>query len=50
VKGHEYCTSDPWTYGITVLYYNHQSLAPFHPIPQGQAAIAAVLRQSFPER
>jgi len=48
VKGHEYCTEDPWTYGITVLYYNHQSLAPFHPIPQGQAAIAAVLRQSFP--
>lgn len=48
VKGHEYCTEDPWTYGITVLYYNHQSLAPFHPIPQGQAAIAAVLKQSFP--
>lgn len=50
VKGHEYCTEDPWTYGITVLYYNHASLAPFHPIPQGQAAIAAVLKQSFPER
>ena len=50
VAGHEYCTEDPWTYGITVLYYNHQSLAPFHPIPQGQAAIAAVLKQSFPGR
>jgi hypothetical protein len=50
VKGHEYCTSDPWTYGISLLYYNHESLAPFHPIPQGQAAIAAVLKQSFPER
>lgn len=50
VKGHEYCTRDPWTYGITVLYYNKESLAPFHPIPQGQAAIAAVLKQSFPER
>jgi GDSL-like Lipase/Acylhydrolase family len=50
VKGHEYCTSDPWTYGITVLAHNHESLAPFHPIPQGQAAIAAVLKQSFPER
>ena len=50
VKGHEYCTKEPWTYGITVLYYNDQSLAPFHPTPQGQAAIAAVLKESFPGR
>jgi hypothetical protein len=37
-------------YGISLLYYNSESLAPFHPIPQAQAAIAAVLKQSFPGR
>ena len=47
VAGHEFCTSDPWTYGISVLRWNDASLAPFHPIPQGQAAIAAVLKHSF---
>ena len=50
VQGHEFCTSDPWTYGISLLRYNDASLAPFHPIPQGQAAIAAVLKQSFQAR
>ena len=50
VAGHEYCTSDPWTYGLSVLLHNEASLAPFHPIPKGQAAIAAVLKQSFPGR
>ena len=50
VKGHEYCTSDPWTYGLSVLYLNKESLAPFHPTPMGQAAIAAVLKKSFPGR
>ena len=50
VQGHEFCTSDPWTYGISLLRYNDASLAPFHPIPQGQTAIAAVLKQSFPQR
>ncbi len=50
VQGHEFCTGDPWTYGISLLRYNDASLAPFHPIPQGQAAIAAVLKQSFPQR
>jgi hypothetical protein len=33
-----------------VLLHNDASLAPFHPIPAGQAAIAAVLKQSFPGR
>lgn len=47
VAGHEYCTSDPWAYGLSVLLHNDASLAPFHPTPQGQAAIAAVLKQSF---
>jgi hypothetical protein len=50
VKGHEFCTSDPWTYGITVLRLNTASLAPFHPIPAAQAAIAALLKPSFPGR
>ncbi len=50
VQGHEYCTNDPWAYGLSVLLHNDASLAPFHPIPQGQAAIAAVLKQSFPGR
>jgi hypothetical protein len=47
VKGHEYCTSDPWTYGLSVLALNTDSLAPFHPTPSGQAAIAAVLKQTL---
>jgi hypothetical protein len=47
VRGHEFCTSDPWTYGISVLRWNDASLAPFHPIPQGQAAIAAVLKRTI---
>lgn len=51
VAGHQYCTDDPWTYGLSVLLIsgNEDSLAPFHPTPNGQAAIAAVLRKSFPQ-
>jgi len=50
VAGHQFCTDDPWTYGLSVLLIrgNEDSLAPFHPTPKGQAAIAAVLRKSFP--
>jgi hypothetical protein len=48
VQGHEWCTNDPWTYGLSVLLLNDDSLAPFHPTPAGQAAIAAVLKRSFP--
>ncbi len=47
VAGHEYCTSDPWAYGLSVLLHNDDSLAPFHPTPKGQAAIAAMLKQQF---
>ncbi len=50
LQGHEYCQPHPWAYGLSVLLHNDASLAPFHPIPQGQAAIAAVLKQSFPGR
>lgn len=50
VAGHEFCTDDPWTYGLSVYLIEgmSQSLAPFHPTPEGQAAIAAVLRKSLP--
>jgi lysophospholipase L1-like esterase len=47
MQGHEYCTSDPWTYGLTVLLLNDASLAPFHPTPQGQAAMAAIVKQTL---
>jgi len=49
MQGHEFCTDDPWTYGLSVLLIEgmKDSLAPFHPTPKGQAAIAAVLKQSF---
>jgi hypothetical protein len=47
MQGHEYCTSEPWTYGLSVLLLNDDSQAPFHPTPSGQAAIAAVLQQAL---
>lgn len=49
-QDHEFCTKDPWAYGLSVLLHNDDSLAPFHPTPPGQAAIAAILKQSFPGR
>ncbi|MEO5766529.1 MAG: SGNH/GDSL hydrolase family protein [Casimicrobiaceae bacterium] len=50
VQGHEWCTSDPWTYGLSVLLLNKDSNAPFHPVPRAQAAIAAVIEQALPPR
>jgi lysophospholipase L1-like esterase len=50
MQGHEFCTDDPWAYGLSVLLHNDASLAPFHPTPKGQSAIAAVLKESFPGR
>jgi len=47
VQGHEWCTNDPWTYGLSVLLLNKDSNAPFHPTPQAQAAIAAVVNQAL---
>jgi len=44
MQGHEFCTSAPWTYGLSVLLHNDDSQAPFHPTPDGQSAIAAVLQ------
>jgi GDSL-like Lipase/Acylhydrolase family len=43
VQGHEFCTDDPWTYGLSVLALNDDSLAPFHLVPTAQAQVAAIL-------
>lgn len=43
LAGHEFCTADPWVYGISIWYSDIGNPAPFHPTAQGQAAIAAVL-------
>ncbi len=50
VQGHEFCTSDPWTYGLSVLLENDDSQAPFHPTPKGQAAIAALIAPQVSSR
>jgi len=47
LDGHEFCTSDPWTYGLTVLALNTSSNAPFHPTPDGQKAIAAIVESTL---
>ncbi len=41
---HTWCTSDPWDYGLSILYNAYDrinSLAPFHPTPYGQDVIAS---------
>ncbi len=51
---HKFCTEDPWTYGASLVFDKgfqgfHEgwsvgaSKTPFHPTPDGQAAIAAAL-------
>lgn len=41
LDGHEWCTEDPWTYGLSIIWFDDpQSKAPFHPTPAGQQAIA----------
>jgi lysophospholipase L1-like esterase len=44
MKGHEWCTSDPWAYGLSIYSVtspsSFKSQAPFHPTPIGQKAIA----------
>lgn len=47
LDGHEFCTSDPWTYGLTVLWLDTASNAPFHPTPAGQRAIANVVEATL---
>jgi len=45
--GHRWCSTDPWAYGLSIYSVEHptsfESLAPFHPTPAGQAAIAAAV-------
>ena len=50
VAGHEWCTSDSWVYGVTVLALNSSSLAPSHPTAVGQAMIANVVAAALPAR
>jgi len=50
IAGHEWCTSDPWAYGLTILGVNQNSLAPSHPTPAGQLAIAKVVRDALTTR
>ncbi len=54
LDGHTWCTSEPWDYGLSVIFSSGQLLnflsretiskAPFHPTPAGQAAIAKLVR------
>ncbi len=43
LAGHTYCTADPWVYGISIWFSDFGNPAPFHPTPQGQAAIANIV-------
>ena len=48
MDGHEWCTEDPWTYGLSVLWFDDPaSQAPFHPTPDGQRAIASVVEAAI---
>ena len=44
LNGHEWCTDDPWAYGLTALIWDDfKCKAPFHPTPEGQKAIAQMV-------
>jgi hypothetical protein len=43
MNGHKFCSSDPWTYGLSVLLLDSASQAPFHPTAAGQASIAGIV-------
>lgn len=49
MDGHEWCSEDPWAYGLSIINQdvNVESQAPFHPTPEGQAAIAAIVESSI---
>ena len=46
--GHEWCTPDPWAYGLSIYSVTNPdsfySQAPFHPTPQGQQQLATLLK------
>lgn len=45
LDGHRWCSEDPWAYGLSVYWTDRalSSQAPFHPTPEGQAAIARLV-------
>lgn len=48
VSGHEWCTEDPWTYGLSTVWFDDiDSQAPFHPTPEGQSAIATIVESTI---
>lgn len=47
MDGHTWCSDEPWAYGMSALYLNPSTQAPFHPTADGQAAIAEVVRQTI---
>lgn len=47
MDGHGWCTEEPWAYGLSVLADDTASQAPFHPTPDGQEAIAEVVRTTI---
>ena len=48
LAGHEWCTSDPWAYGLSIYSVtdpdSFYSQAPFHPTPQGQQQLASLVK------
>jgi hypothetical protein len=48
LAGHEWCSSDPWAYGLSTLALNLKSQAPVHPTARGQQAIAQVVLRTLP--
>lgn len=52
MQGHEWCSSDPWVYGPSIIWHDRGSdSAPFHPTPEGQTAIAEKVAAALaPER
>jgi hypothetical protein len=50
LAGHQWCSSEPWAYGASVLALNPQSGAPVHPTPLGQQAVAKVVLEAIPSK
>ncbi|MDG2305417.1 MAG: GDSL-type esterase/lipase family protein [Candidatus Binatia bacterium] len=45
--GHEFCTSDPWAYGLSIEIISPGNPAPFHPTPDGHQAISDLVVPSL---
>lgn len=44
---HEWCSPDPWVYGISIKRSDKHTMAPFHPTPAGQQAIGGAMAKVF---